>query len=78
MTAKESKVLEFAKRHGYEVDEVSSLVLRLLEANGADAKRLAEIEQCVNKKGEAWGIWCAYTGASIPKTPAYAEQTRLF
>ncbi len=77
MTTK-SKVLEFAERRGYEVDEVASLILRLLEANSAEPERLAQIEQCVNKKGEAWGIWCAYTGVSAPKTPAYAEQLKLF
>lgn len=75
---RQSKVLKFAERHGYDVDEVTSLILRLLEANSAEPKRLAEIEQCVNKKGAAWGIWCAYTGMNTPKTPAYAEQTRLF
>lgn len=76
--AKESKILRFAGKYGYEVDEVTSLILRLLEANSDEPKRLAEIEQCVDKGGSAWSIWLAYTGSTQAAACGSAEQTRLF
>lgn len=60
------------------IDEVTSLILRLLEANSNEPERLAEIEQCVDKGGSAWSIWLVYTGSARPPTAARAEQTRLF
>lgn len=76
--AKESKILRFAGKYGYEVDEVTSLILRLLEANSDEPERLAEIEQCVDKGGSAWSIWLAYTGSTQAAACGSAEQTRLF
>ena len=76
--AKESKILRFAGKYGYEVDEVTSLILRLLEANSDEPERLAEIEQCVDKDGSAWSIWLAYTGSAQAAACGSAEQTRLF
>lgn len=76
--AKESKILRFAGKYGYEVDEVTSLILRLLEANSDEPERLAEIEQCVDKGGSAWSIWLAYTGSAQATACGSAEQTRLF
>lgn len=75
---KESKILRFAGKYGYEVDEVTSLILRLLEANSDEPERLAEIEQCVDKGGSAWSIWLAYTGSAQAAVCGSAEQTRLF
>lgn len=76
--AKESKVLRFARRRGYKVDDVTSLILRLLEANSEEPRKLAEIERCVDKKGDAWCIWCVYTGAPAPQDFSDIVQTRLF
>lgn len=76
--AKESKILRFAGKYGYEVDEVTSLMLRLLEANSDEPERLAEIEQCVDKGGSAWSIWLAYIGSAQAAACGSAEQTRLF
>lgn len=76
--AKESKILKFAEKCDYEVDEVTSLILRLLEANSDEPERLAEIEQCVDKGGSAWSIWLAYTGSAQAAACGCAEQTRLF
>ena len=76
--AKDSKILRFAKRRGYKVDDVTSLILRLLEANSEEPRKLAEIERCVDKNGDAWRIWCVYTGAPASQICPDVVQTRLF
>lgn len=76
--ATESKILKFAEKCDYEVDEVTSLILRLLEANSDEPERFAEIEQCVDKGGSAWSIWLVYTGSVQGAASCSAGQTRLF